>query len=252
MADDLLQMISEELRERRFARVVRLEVEPGMPDDVRQFLVRQLELDEEDLYEIPGLLEMSGFWQIAAEGPWEHRHEPWEPMIPPAPHPRRRDGGSSRHLHGDSRGAISWCTTRTSPSPRRCSSSSRRPPRIPRSWPSSRRSTGRRSTRGSSPRWCGRPRRARRVARARGGHGPLRRGRQHGVGVRAGGGGRQRHVRSRRAEDAREGRARRPRGRGRDPHLLPTSARATTTPRPRRSTRTSGSSRRVRRSAAMR
>ncbi len=83
VADDLLQMISEELRERRFARVVRLEVEPGMPADVRQFLVRQLELDEEDLYEIPGLLEMSGFWQIAAEGPWEHRHEPWEPMIPP-------------------------------------------------------------------------------------------------------------------------------------------------------------------------
>ena len=83
VADDLLQMISEELRERRFARVVRLEVEPGMPDDVRRFLVRQLELDEEDLYEIPGLLEMSGFWQIAAEGPWEHRYEPWEPMIPP-------------------------------------------------------------------------------------------------------------------------------------------------------------------------
>ena len=83
VADDLLQMISEELRERRFARVVRLEVEPGMPDDVRQFLVRQLDLDEEDLYEIPGLLEMSGFWQIAAEGPWEHRYEPWEPMIPP-------------------------------------------------------------------------------------------------------------------------------------------------------------------------
>ena len=83
VADDLLQMISEELRERRFARVVRLEVEPGMPDDVRQFLVRQLKLDEADLYEIPGLLEMSGFWQIAAEGPWEHRHEPWEPMIPP-------------------------------------------------------------------------------------------------------------------------------------------------------------------------
>ncbi|WP_423925698.1 polyphosphate kinase 1 [Candidatus Palauibacter sp.] len=83
VADDLLKMISEELRERRFARVVRLEVEPEMPDDVRAFLLRQLELDEEDLYEIPGLLEMSGFWRIAAEGPWQHRYEPWEPMIPP-------------------------------------------------------------------------------------------------------------------------------------------------------------------------
>ncbi|WP_419949944.1 polyphosphate kinase 1 [Candidatus Palauibacter sp.] len=83
VADDLLKMISEELRERRFARVVRLEVEPDMPEDVRDFLVRQLQLDHEDLYEIPGLLEMSGFWRVAAEGPWQHRYEPWEPMIPP-------------------------------------------------------------------------------------------------------------------------------------------------------------------------
>ena len=83
VADDLLKMISEELRERRFARVVRLEVEPGMPAEVRDYLVRQLDLDDDDLYEVPGLLEMSGFWQVAADGPWQHRHEPWEPMIPP-------------------------------------------------------------------------------------------------------------------------------------------------------------------------
>ena len=83
VADDLLKMISEELRERRFARVVRLEVEAGMPAEIRDFLVRQLELDNADLCEVSGLLEMSGFWRIAAEGPWQHRYEPWEPMIPP-------------------------------------------------------------------------------------------------------------------------------------------------------------------------
>ena len=83
VADDLLQLISEELRERRFARVVRLEVEPSMPDEVRKFLVRQLELDNEDLYEIPGPLDMPGFWRVAAEGAWRHRYEPPEPMIPP-------------------------------------------------------------------------------------------------------------------------------------------------------------------------
>ncbi len=82
VADDLLKMISEEVRERRFARVVRLEVEPSMPSDVRDYLLRQLKLDEQDLYEIPGLLDMSGFQQIADEGPWEHRFEPWQPMIP--------------------------------------------------------------------------------------------------------------------------------------------------------------------------
>jgi polyphosphate kinase len=83
VADDLLKMISEELRERRVARVVRLEVEPSMPAEVRDFLVRELNLDPADLYEIPGQLDMSGLWQIADDGPWEHRFETWEPMIPP-------------------------------------------------------------------------------------------------------------------------------------------------------------------------
>ncbi len=82
VADDLLKMISEDLRERRFARVVRLEVEPSTPDKVRDFLLRQLGLDQEDLYEIPGFLDLSGLWQLADEGPWEHKYEPWEPMIP--------------------------------------------------------------------------------------------------------------------------------------------------------------------------
>ncbi len=81
-ADDLLKMISEELRERRFARVVRLEVEPSTPFEVREFLLRELRLDAEDLHEIPGLIDMRGLTELADRGPWEHRFEPWEPMIP--------------------------------------------------------------------------------------------------------------------------------------------------------------------------
>lgn len=83
VADDLLKMISEELRERKFARVIRLEVEPSTPPEVRDFLVRELALDLDDLYEVSGMLDMSGFRQLADEGPWEHRYPPWEPMIPP-------------------------------------------------------------------------------------------------------------------------------------------------------------------------
>jgi len=82
VADDLLKMISEELRERKFARVIRLEVEPSTPPPVREFLVRELELDAKDLYEVSGLLDMSGLRQVADEGPWEYRYPPWEPMIP--------------------------------------------------------------------------------------------------------------------------------------------------------------------------
>ncbi len=44
-ADDLLAMISEELRERKFSEVVRLEVESDMPERVRDLLRRELEPD---------------------------------------------------------------------------------------------------------------------------------------------------------------------------------------------------------------
>ncbi|MDH3733540.1 MAG: polyphosphate kinase 1 [Gemmatimonadota bacterium] len=83
VADDLLRVISEELRERRFAPVVRLEVESSTPEEVRDFLLRELGLESEDLYEIPGLMGLASLNAIVDYGPWENRYEPWEPMIPP-------------------------------------------------------------------------------------------------------------------------------------------------------------------------
>ena len=97
------------------------------------------------------------------------------------------------------------------------------------------------------------PRPRRRDGQAGGGarraQGPLRRGAQHRLGPRAGGGRRARRLRPRRPEDARQGRAgRAPRGR-RHPPLRATWAPATTTRRPPRSTRTSACSPPTRRSA---
>ncbi len=83
VADDLLKMISEELRERRFAEVVRLEVEPGTSQEVRDFLLRELSLERADLYEIPGLMNMGGLNALVERGPRDLRFDPWEPMIPP-------------------------------------------------------------------------------------------------------------------------------------------------------------------------
>ena len=55
-AEDLLEMISAELRERRFAAVVRLEVDKAMPEYDRQLLVRELNLRLEDVYEVEACL----------------------------------------------------------------------------------------------------------------------------------------------------------------------------------------------------
>ncbi|MEM9996481.1 MAG: polyphosphate kinase 1 [Bacteroidota bacterium] len=81
-ADDLLAMISEEVRERRFADVVRLEVEAAMPQRVRHLLMRELELDTADVYEVATLLNLVDFHGIADFDLPEHRFSDWEPTVP--------------------------------------------------------------------------------------------------------------------------------------------------------------------------
>ena len=81
-AEDLIELISEELRERRFAPVVRVEVESSMPPSVREVLVRELELGPDDVYEVDGLLAVSDLMELADLEIPEHRYEPWEPVLP--------------------------------------------------------------------------------------------------------------------------------------------------------------------------
>ena len=56
-ADDLLALIESELQERRFAPIVRLEVDPGMDPAHRGRLAAELDLDEtQDVSEVGGML----------------------------------------------------------------------------------------------------------------------------------------------------------------------------------------------------
>lgn len=63
-ADDLLAAVELELRRRRFGRAVRLEVEPGMPSDIRELLLSELELTAGDVYESSAPLDLSQLWAI--------------------------------------------------------------------------------------------------------------------------------------------------------------------------------------------
>jgi polyphosphate kinase len=83
-AEDLVDMISEELRERRFAPVVRVEVDHQMPSEVRQLLLRELELEPGDVYEAAGLIALPHLAQLADLDVPAHRYEPWEPVVPEA------------------------------------------------------------------------------------------------------------------------------------------------------------------------
>ncbi len=81
-ADDLLALISEELRERKFAEVVRLEVEASMPGRTRAMLVRELDLEADDIVEVDGLLDLAGLADLADADLPEHKYPVWEPVVP--------------------------------------------------------------------------------------------------------------------------------------------------------------------------
>ena len=64
-ADDLMAMIESELKERKFAPIVRLEIGQGMDPVHRGRLAAELELDEEnDVFEFPGMLAMRDLFEL--------------------------------------------------------------------------------------------------------------------------------------------------------------------------------------------
>ena len=81
-AEDLLDMINEELRERRFAPVVRLEVSESMPENMLAILRNELHLEQDDVYPIQGLLRLDDFFTLADLSLPHHKYESWVPHTP--------------------------------------------------------------------------------------------------------------------------------------------------------------------------
>jgi polyphosphate kinase len=63
-AADLLQAVEEELRRRRFGEIVRVELGSECSAQLRSELAALLEMDEEAIYPVHGLLDMGSLWQI--------------------------------------------------------------------------------------------------------------------------------------------------------------------------------------------
>jgi len=82
-APDLLMAIEEELRKRRFGKVVRLEIERSMPHPTRQLLMRGLDVDQQDVYEIAGMLDLTAVATITELDIPALHPVPWQPVVPP-------------------------------------------------------------------------------------------------------------------------------------------------------------------------
>src|SRR4029077_12349820 len=62
--EDLLKTIEEEVRKRRRGAAARLEIAADATPEIEQFLTTALDLDSLDVYRIPGLLDLTGLFQI--------------------------------------------------------------------------------------------------------------------------------------------------------------------------------------------
>jgi len=63
-ADDLLETMEQNIRKRRFASVVQLEIYESMPGHIRELLIENLEIRPNDVYVLPAPLGLSSLWQI--------------------------------------------------------------------------------------------------------------------------------------------------------------------------------------------
>jgi polyphosphate kinase len=83
-ADDLLQAVQDELRRRRFGEVVRLEIATGMNPRLRHELIGALRLEDREVYDIDGLLDLADLSEIAdVPAHAELRYPPWTPVTQP-------------------------------------------------------------------------------------------------------------------------------------------------------------------------
>ena len=80
-AEDLLEAMETVLRRRnKFGRVVRLEVDTKMSEEVLELLSRELEIPAVDVTVIDGPLDLAGLWTLCALNRPELKDEPWVPQ----------------------------------------------------------------------------------------------------------------------------------------------------------------------------
>ncbi len=82
-AEDLLELIEQEVRDRRLAEAVRLEVPKDVNEHILGLILEELELDEADVYHMPAALDYTDLWEIHGLDLPQLKYMPWTPVILP-------------------------------------------------------------------------------------------------------------------------------------------------------------------------
>ncbi len=81
-AHDLLDVIQEELRRRRFGAPVRLEISPDMPADMIEYLTSSLNLEADDVYAFDGPLHIQDLMSFYDSDRPDLKDNPFTPSVP--------------------------------------------------------------------------------------------------------------------------------------------------------------------------
>lgn len=88
-ADDVKRALEAELRNRRFGEIVRVEIDANVSGPLRTEIVEQLGVEERQVYDLDGLLDLTALWQLVkAPGHNDLLDKPWRPVT----RPRLREG----------------------------------------------------------------------------------------------------------------------------------------------------------------
>ncbi|XWN36827.1 MAG: polyphosphate kinase 1 [Balneola sp.] len=84
-ADDLLETIEDEIRERKFSEIVRIELESEMPKHIKKYLLKNLNINWNDVYEMNGTIGLVDAMQISMLSGYPRlKSRSWTPVLHPA------------------------------------------------------------------------------------------------------------------------------------------------------------------------
>jgi polyphosphate kinase len=81
-AEDLVREFETRLKERRLGDIVRLKIEAHMPEDLRAFIIREIEADAHDVIIVEGMLGLSALSALVSEDRPDLKFRRFEPRFP--------------------------------------------------------------------------------------------------------------------------------------------------------------------------
>jgi polyphosphate kinase len=81
-AEDLVRLFETALKRRRRGHVIRLGIDAGMPDDLRDFLIEQLDVSTDDVFPLEGLLGLADTKQLIIDERPDLIYTPYNPRFP--------------------------------------------------------------------------------------------------------------------------------------------------------------------------